>query len=376
MRHPTLTKDTLWLRRECRATERRTPLLPEGAKALIEKGYTVVAERSRKRIVADSAYAAVGCHMVEGGAWIKAPKDAIILGLKELPSTPAHLKNTHIYFAHAYKKQKGWQTLLSRFTSGKGTLLDIEYMIDQNKRRVVAFGFWAGYMGAALALIHWQNQQSGEARYLNHSLLPFNNAALLDDTITKTNISGKTPKVLIIGANGRSGKGAYQILHQHGAEITCWGRENTRHIDRAALLDHDILINCAFITDNIPAFLRAQDLTQQSRLSVVSDVSCDPFSSFNPIPLYHDTTTWDEPYVTVKNSAGDKTLDIIAIDNLPSLLPREASEEFSSLLLPHLMTLKNHHEDPVWSAARDSFNNAVALMENDQNQWPKTRVAR
>ena len=363
------TKNIIWLRNEYRATERRTPLLPDGAKSLIQKGYTVVAERSRKRILADHAYATAGCHMVDSGSWIKAPRDAVILGLKELPSAPDQLNNTHIYFAHAYKKQKGWQTLLSRYTNGKGELLDIEYMTDQNNRRVVAFGFWAGYMGAALALIHWHNQKSGTARYLDHSLLPFNNVALLHDTITKTNLSGKSPRVLIIGAHGRSGKGAFEILQQHGANITRWGRENTKHIDRAVLLDHDILINCAFITDNIPAFLRRQDLMKQTRISVIADVSCDPFSSFNPIPLYHNATTWDTPYITVRGDNGDKKLDIIAIDNLPSLLPREASEEFSAQLLPHLMTLKNRRDDPAWSAARDSFAKAVALMKDDRHQW-------
>lgn len=371
MKNSILTKNVIWLRNEHRTTERRSPLLPDGAKALINAGYTIVVERSRKRIIADSAYAAAGCHMVDSETWVNAPKNAVILGLKELPTMPEHLQNTHVYFAHAYKEQKDWQKLLSRFKAGKGELLDIEYMTDQDNRRVVAFGFWAGYMGAALALIHWNNKQSEQARYLDHSLLPFNNANLLNKTITQTNISGKKPKVLIIGANGRSGKGAIEILKQYGAQITCWGREHTKNIDRTALLDHDIMINCTFITENIPAFLRHQDLISDTRLSVVADVSCDPFSSFNPIPLYHDTTTWDDPYITIKGIDRDKTLDIIAIDNLPSLLPREASEEFSELLLPHLMTLKNRDKDPVWSAARDCFNKALTLMESESKYWQR-----
>ncbi len=209
-----MAQDTIWLRRENRVTERRTPLLPEGAERLIKDGYKLVVERSAKRIVADDAYAAVGCRMVDGGSWISAPKDAIILGLKELPDEPAYLQSRHIYFAHAYKQQNGWQDLLSRFTTGGGELLDIEYMVGQDGKRVVAFGFWAGYMGAALALIHWHNQQSGAARYLDNSLLPFDCAKLLGETIKKAETSarnkapGHKPKILIIGANGRCGKGA------------------------------------------------------------------------------------------------------------------------------------------------------------------------
>ncbi|VAW04514.1 Saccharopine dehydrogenase [NAD+, L-lysine-forming] [hydrothermal vent metagenome] len=368
-----MTQNIIWLRNECRVTERRTPLLPAGARKLMARGYKVIVEHSRKRIVSDEAYSRAGCRLVESGAWVNAPKEAVILGLKELPAKPDHLKNTHIYFAHAYKEQSGWQDLLGRFTSGGGTLLDIEYMLDRNGNRVVAFGFWAGYMGAALALIHWNNIQSGKRRYLDGGLQPFNDAGLLSKTIEETEASRKKPKVLIIGAGGRCGKGAMEILEKHGATVTCWGRDKTGNIERAALLDHDILINCAFIIGDVPVFLRREDLRQDTRLSVVADVSCDPYSAFNPIPLYHDTTTWEKPYITASGAGGNKNIDIIAIDNLPSLLPREASEEFAGLLLPHLMTLDNMERDPVWATAHTRFQTAIARME--QNQPGKISVA-
>jgi len=368
-----MRKKIIWLRSESRTTERRTPLLPEGALVLIEDGYEVVVEKSDRRIIPDHAYADAGCRMAESGAWVKAPKKAIILGLKELPGKPHLLKNSHIYFAHAYKAQTGWQDLLSRFTAGGGNLLDIEYMVDQNGDRVVAFGFWAGYMGAALALIHWHNQQSGQSSYLDKGLSPFNSADQLKKTIISTNISGKKPKVLIIGARGRCGRGAVKILEEHGAKITCWGRKRANDIDRAALLSHDILINCAFITDHVPAFLRQEDLKQEARLSIVADVSCDPYSTFNPIPIYHETTSWEKPYMTIKGVKEDKSIDIIAIDNLPSLLPSESSQEFSGQLLPHLKNLNKTDSDPVWLSAQKTFDNAVSHMK--QNPLNKAQVA-
>jgi len=366
-----MDKKIIWLRRESRLTERRTPLLPQGALRLINEGHSVVIEKSRKRIIADSAYADVGCRMVDGCSWPDAPKGAIILGLKELPEEPDHLHHNHIYFAHAFKAQNGWQKLLSRFKAGGGSLLDIEYMTGQDGRRVAAFGFWAGYMGAALALIHWQNQQSGQQsgapRFLDSGLQPFDTANLLNDAIKQADISGKKPKVLIIGAGGRAGKGALEIIKKYRFQVTCWGRDQTDNIDRAALLDHDILINCACITGNIPAFLRREDLTEAARLSLVVDVACDPFSSFNPIALYENPTTWEKPYLTVEGVSAAKTIDIIAIDNLPSLLPREASYEFARLLLPHLLTLDRRDHDPIWSAARTRFEVALAQMSEDES---------
>ena len=139
-----MAKPTLWLREETRSTERRAPLLPDGARQLIDVGFDVVVEKSHKRIAADTRYADAGCTLAEPGAWLNAPKDAVILGLKELPETPNMLIHRHIYFAHAYKQQSGWQALLSRFMRGGGSLLDIEYMKDQNGKRVAAFGYWAG----------------------------------------------------------------------------------------------------------------------------------------------------------------------------------------------------------------------------------------
>ncbi|TPX46864.1 hypothetical protein SeLEV6574_g02979 [Synchytrium endobioticum] len=67
--------------------------------------------------------------------------------------------------------------------------------------------------------------------------------------------------------------------------------------------------------------------TQQARpreLSVVCDVSCDTTIPNNPLPIYADTTTFGEPVLHLKTK-GEAPLDVIAIDHLPALLPREAS---------------------------------------------------
>ena len=72
------------------------------------------------------------------------------------------------------------------------------------------------------------------------------------------------------------------------------------------------------------------------------------------------STSFKSPVNRVIN---EKPLDVIAIDHLPSLIPRESSIEFSKQLLPHLMTLKNldfkkkqdTEEKRVWERARNLF---------------------
>lgn len=96
--------------------------------------------------------------MAETGTWKSAPADAYIFGLKELPEGDlSPLKHTHIMFAHCYKEQDGWADVLGRFVKGNGLLLDLEFLM-QNGRRVAAYGYYAGFAGAAVALDVWAHQ--------------------------------------------------------------------------------------------------------------------------------------------------------------------------------------------------------------------------
>ena len=83
----------------------------------------------------------IGAPLVEEGSWVKdAPKDALILGLKELPEDDFPLEHVHITFAHCYKQQGGWEKVLSRWPRGGGALLDLEFLTDDAGRRVA--GEW------------------------------------------------------------------------------------------------------------------------------------------------------------------------------------------------------------------------------------------
>jgi saccharopine dehydrogenase (NAD+, L-lysine-forming) len=100
----------------------------------------------------------VGCELVEKGTWRQAPQDAYIFGLKELPEGDhSNLIHKHIMFAHCYKGQEGWIDVLSRFSKGNGLLLDLEFLMI-NKRRVAAYGYYAGFAGSAVALDVWAHQ--------------------------------------------------------------------------------------------------------------------------------------------------------------------------------------------------------------------------
>jgi len=148
---------TLHARAEGKPLEHRSCLTPTTAKKLLEAGYPVLVERSPTdpnyaRIFKDEEFEQAGATLVDTNSWETAPEDRIIIGLKELPEAETPLKHTFVHFAHCYKEQGGWEQVLARFPRGGGTLYDLEFLQDSTGRRVAAFGYHAGFVGAALAI--------------------------------------------------------------------------------------------------------------------------------------------------------------------------------------------------------------------------------
>ncbi|WP_030200944.1 saccharopine dehydrogenase [Streptomyces sp. NRRL S-87] len=348
----------LWMRHEARPTERRAPLVPEDAATLVRQGVRITVEDSDQRAFPLADYAAAGCATAPAGSWTAAPQDAYVLGLKELPDGPAALHHRHIYFAHAYKGQAGAEALLGRFTAGGGALLDLEYLTDDDGRRVAAFGYWAGYIGAALAVLHRRGR-------LTAPLVPTARPAL--DALLAADAADDDTRALVVGALGRSGRGACDALERAGLDPTRWDVAETRDLDRPALLAHDLMVNTVLTVRPVPPFLTPADLDEPARrLSLVSDVTCDVTSECNVLPVYDETTTWADPVRALRGGAAP--LDLIAIDNLPSLLPVEASRAFSAELAPHLARLTDAAApaggwDPVWARALRLFESATAPLE-------------
>jgi len=246
----------------------------------------------------------------------------IYLGLKELPDAedfPLH--HTHIQFSHCYKRQTGWERTLSRFPRGGGTLYDLEFLQDASGRRVAAFGYHAGYSGAALALLNWAKQiRDGESL---GSISYFSNDTTLVKLVTKAvngaaqKNGGNAPRVLIIGALGRCGSGAVDLCEAAGvpaSSILRWDMEETKGGGPfREIVESDIFINCIYLTQPIPPFVTKDSLADPGRmLSVVCDVSCDPNNPHNPVPIYDDWTTFGKPTLPVEVEREPK-LSVIAI---------------------------------------------------------------
>ncbi|MGZ2259494.1 saccharopine dehydrogenase [Roseobacter sp. A03A-229] len=348
----------LWVRAEQRDNETRVGLTPKGAAALIAAGMRVSVEASPTRVIPDSAYADAGCTMVPSHSWPEAPRDAIIFGLKELPDDGTPLPHRHIMFGHAFKGQPAGLRLLQRFKAGGGTLLDLEYLTDDTGRRVAAFGYWAGYAGAAVALKCWAAQQRGTPQ---GPIGAYNSSThLLSELQAELVGTGShRPTALIIGALGRVGTGAADLCTAMGVATTKWDMAETASGGPfPEVLQHDLFFNCILARPGTPVFVPADATTRPRKLSVIGDIACDPDSDFSPIKVYDRATTWDAPALRVHDTP---PLDVTAIDNLPSLLPLESSEDYAEQLLPALKTLGDP-DAPVWTGAAQTFRDHLARL--------------
>ena len=341
----------LWVRAEQRDNEERVGLTPDGAAALLNAGVAVTVEHSDVRCIPTESYRAAGCSIAAQNSWPDAPKDAIVFGLKELPEDGTPLTHRHIMFGHAYKGQPAGLRLLARFKAGGGTLYDLEYLVDGDGRRVAAFGYWAGYAGAAVALKCWAAQQRGSVAGPVSTFQSSDDLrAALQDDLAET---GSTrPTALVIGALGRVGTGAGDLCAEMGVPVTKWDlAETAQGGPFPEVLAHDLFFNCILARPGTPIFVPASAITAARRLSVIGDIACDPDSDFSPIKVYDRTTTWDAPALRVSDTP---VLDVTAIDNLPSMLPRESSQDYADQLLPTLTALPALSEG-VWGRAATTF---------------------
>ena len=330
-----IKKKSIFLRKESIKNEYRTPLVPGDVQTLISNGFKVYVESSESRIYSDFEYEICGA-IITTSNWTKF-SDSLIIGLKELDNLNLLNSHTHLYFSHSFLNQTGSTVVLDKFSKSKSILYDLEYFLDSNNKRLVTFGFWAGFVGMALGLMQFylkSNYQSLE------KLEPWVNINQVFSTINSLNQFNKinqnnqiksNPKIALIGYKGNCGRGVSKLLSDLSLDYTVFDSNS----DKSTLISYDIIINCIKLKPSSKEIWFDQN-TLFTKPIIIVDVSCDYTKSNNPIKLYFESTTWSNPVFKY-----NEFVDIISIDNLPSLLPKESSDEFSKDLTKLLLDYKS-----------------------------------
>jgi saccharopine dehydrogenase (NAD+, L-lysine-forming) len=206
--------------------------------------------------------------------------------------------------------------ILNRFQAGKGVLLDMEYLTDFKGTQLVtkSAGFWAGICGAAITIKIWVQKKQGKTPPFVVPEYYLDYQSLIEE-LKNSILQVDHPKILIIGPHGMSGSGVRTFLAKMGLNYTEWTRMHTQstgpYVD---ILNFDMMFNCIMINNQTPVFLTKESLKRNNKLSIISDISCDPDSPYNPLPLYEHPTSFANP--TIRLSENGYPVDIIAIDHI------------------------------------------------------------
>jgi saccharopine dehydrogenase (NAD+, L-lysine forming) len=355
----------VWLRAESRPHEGRTPLIPLHAGVLVRNGFQVCVESSETRIFADSAFADEGCTLVANGSWRFAPRDALILGLKELPDASFPLRHRHMYFAHAYERQHGSRELLQRFKRGGGFLYDLEQIKDSFGAQLVTggAGYLAGIAAAVACLDIWKQKRSdieddSVAKYrVPTQFMSVSELVSYARSVTDNRV--RAPRTLVIGHRGKSGSGVTHLLDAIGLRYDCSPRITHQQPEfRENLRDYELVFNCIKLAADTPIFLSDEMIDPHTKIRLIGDISCEATHPRNPLPLYSMPTSFAAPVCRAKSG-----IDIMAIDNITAMLPVECSEMLSEQIFPYLcyfMLSRGTYGASPFQRVVDAFDSACA----------------
>ncbi len=365
--------------------ERRTPLVPGDVKELIEKGLQFVVEPSPIRIFPDEEYERAGARISQDLSGAR-----VILGVKEIPPEKLLPEKVYMFFSHTIKGQPYNMPMLKRLLELGDTLIDYEKITDERGRRLIFFGTFAGYAGAIDTL--WALGKRLEEEGLKTPFSKIKQAYMyssLEEAKEEISSVGREiqekgldpellPLVIGIAGYGNVSRGAQEIIDLLPVEevqpedLGKLGKKN-RVIYKAVFKEwhmveplegafdlqdyyHNpekyrgvfsrylpyltVLINAIYWDVRYPRLATRQDLEElyqgKAKLKVIGDISCDIEGA---VEATVKCTEPDEPvflYDVEKqkaiNAFSGKGPLILAVDILPSELPRESSIYFSGVL--------------------------------------------
>lgn len=384
---------TIGIRREDKSEwERRVPLVPADVQTLRrDHGLEFVVQPSPIRVFRDDEYEAAGADVSED----LSPAD-VLIAVKEIPVAQILPGRPHLFFSHTIKGQEYNMPLLRHVLDVDATLIDYERIADEQNRRLIFFSVHAGHAGALETLwalgrrLAWQGRTTplAEVRHAyEYSHLDAAKAHLRDlgERIAAEGLGdGARPLVIGVAGYGNVAKGCREILdclpvRQTAVEdlpqaaddpdrgpLVCvefreehmveprdgdaefvlqdyYQRpENYRGVFARHLPHLDVLVNTIYWEERYPRLVTtswakaAYGAAEPARLQVIGDISCDIEGS---VELTLETTQPDDPcYVwdpksrTISPGVAGEGPVVVAVDNLPCELPREASRHFSSVL--------------------------------------------
>jgi len=281
----------------------------------------------------------------------------------------------YFFFSHTIKEQEHNRKLLQAILEKKIELIDWETLTDRNGHRVIAFGRWAGIVGGHNAIYTWLNRNKKQVLKRLHEC-----KNLKEATEDYKYMDLDNARILVSGT-GRVSSGACEVLDLMGIrnvtvdeynyeqfDEPVYAQLNNSHMFYAPGQTHfdnvhyhkntkaykskflrftkntDIFINGIYWDQSMPSFFSAEDMrSPEFRIKVIGDITCDiaPEAS---VPSTIRASTIAEPIYGYHPFDGkecapyqENSIDVMAVDNLPNELPRDASKNFGDLFIEFIV---------------------------------------
>jgi alanine dehydrogenase len=300
----------------------------------------------------------------------------ILMGIKEVPPAELIANKTYLFFSHTIKKQPYNRKLLQEVLKRKITLIDYEALKDRHDNRMVAFGRYAGIVGAYNALWTYGKRFGGFDLRRAHMCHDVNDLKL---ELRKVNLR---PIKIILTGGGRVGKGSMETLDTAGIrKVNTYDFLNRSfpepvyvqlssgdyhqrieggHFNRDEFHKYperytssfgtytqvaDMLIAGAYWNPKAPLLFSREEMMQADfKIKVIADITCDINGSMpstkRPSTILQPIYDYDPMTDSVKEPLGsERFITVMAIDNLPCELPRSASEEFGRDLIDRILPI-------------------------------------
>ena len=363
----------------------RVPLNPDQCKQLSDMGVDIVVQPSPIRCFNDDDYTTKGIKLQED----LSDRD-VLLGVKEVPIDQLIPDKTYFFFSHTIKEQAYNQKLLKHIVDSNITLIDYEVLTDENGARVIAFGKFAGMVGAHNALYTYGKRTREFDLPRMKDLYDYEAAKKVYKETTFSNVK------IALSGTGRVAGGAALVLDDMGISKVSPLEFITQEFDHPVYtqlnsffyakrkdgkafdtaLDFytnpkdyesdfshflpmtDIFINGVYWDNDAPPFFTLEDMKKDTfGIKVIADVTCDiaPISS---IPSTIKASTIENPIFGFERKTGKETkphgknvVDMMTIDNLPNELPRDASTAFGDMFITNVLNELGNKRSPLLERA-------------------------
>lgn len=349
----------------------RVPLIPSQCKTIIESHQLdIVLQPSPIRCFTDKEYIEQGIPLQEDLL-----DREVLLGVKEVPIDQLLPHKTYCFFSHTIKKQTYNRKLLQAILAKQIRLIDYEVLTHEKGYRLIAFGRFAGMVGAHNGIMTYGMRTRAFSLKRMKDCYDYAEAKAIYRDLQIPAI-----KIVLTGT-GRVANGAAEVLKDMGiqqvnpkdflqqsfneavfTQLDCVDYAARKDGKAFALNDFfqnphlyksifkpftsvsDIMINGIYWDNAAPAFFMKEVMQEKDfRIKVIADVTCDiaPVSS---IPSTLRASTIANPIFGYDPRSGQETapfqetaIDMMTIDNLPNELPRDASEAFGQQFMDHIL---------------------------------------